>query len=297
MQQESGVAKVKDKLKKIDSPVYNYFSALFYSFYSKFLYLDVAKRWRGFGLIYLLLVTAIASIPYSLKVAYTFNELFNTQIIGTLLQLPTILVQSGKVKFDKPMPYLIRNKDGEVVIIIDTKNSITEFTTDYPKLSIIVNEKKMSYKVPTPDLVGLTMSEGQKNFPLVQEFSDQYNMMFDGKSIVNESSVYSLKYAAQLMIYPLIVSLIYSIFLIVFLVLAFLGQLFTRIFFSYVLPFKQSCRIFMVASTPTVFLLALCIVLGLNFGGMGYFLMTILFAYYCFAVFHLKADSRKMVKK
>ncbi|KTD78441.1 DUF1189 family protein [Legionella waltersii] len=291
------MAKVKDKLKTIDSPVYNYFSAIIYSFFSKYLYLDVAKRWRGLGLIYLLLVTAIASIPYSFKVAYTFNGLFNTQIIGTLLQLPTILVQSGKVKFDKPMPYLIRNKEGAVVIIIDTKNTITEFTADYPQLSIIVNANRMSYKVPTPELVSATMGEGQKNFPLVQEFSEQYNMMFDGKSIVNESSVYGLKYAAQLMIYPLVVSLIYSIFLIVFLVLAFLGQLFTRIFFSHVLPFKQSCRVFMVASTPTIFLLALCMVLGLNFGGMGYFLITITLAYYCFAVFHLKADSRKMVKK
>lgn len=291
------MAKEKNKLKTIDTPVYSYFSAMILSFYSKYLYLDVAKRWRGLGLMYLLLLTAIGTIPYSLKTAYKFNEVFNVQVIEPLLRLPSILVQGGRVKFDKPMPHFIRNSSGEVVIIIDTTNSIVDFTDKYPKLSILVNARKMSYKIPTPELSGITMQESDSNFPLVQEFSNDYNMMFDGKSIVNESSVYGLKYVAQLMIYPLVVSMIYSLLLVLLLVFALLGQVFSRIFFSFVLPFKRSSRVLMVASTPTIFVLALCMFVGINFPGMGFLLLTIMMIYYCYAIYHLRNDSKKLVTK
>ncbi|HEL8434089.1 TPA: hypothetical protein U0D75_002421, partial [Legionella pneumophila] len=90
---ESGVAKEKNKLKPIDAPIYSYWQALYMSFYSKRLFVDVGKRWRGIGLIYLLLVVAICSIPFSIRIASDFNKTFNQQIIQPLLQLPTVYVQ------------------------------------------------------------------------------------------------------------------------------------------------------------------------------------------------------------
>ena len=42
--------KIKNKLKLIDAPVYRYWDALYMSFYSRRLYVDVGKRWRGLGI-------------------------------------------------------------------------------------------------------------------------------------------------------------------------------------------------------------------------------------------------------
>src|SRR5476651_2545843 len=64
---ENGVAKEKNKLKLIDAPVYGYWKALYMSFYSRRLYVDIGKRWHGFGLVYLLLAIAVLSLPFALR--------------------------------------------------------------------------------------------------------------------------------------------------------------------------------------------------------------------------------------
>ncbi len=56
---ENGVSKIKNKLKPIDAPAYGYWKALYMSFYSTRLYVDVGKRWRGIGLLYLLFFVVV----------------------------------------------------------------------------------------------------------------------------------------------------------------------------------------------------------------------------------------------
>jgi hypothetical protein len=292
---ENGVAKQKNKLKLIDAPVYGYWKALYMSFYSRRLYVDVGKRWRGFGLLYLLLVITVFSIPLSLKMGANLTQSFNKQIIDPLLQIPTVYVQNGEVSFDKPMPYFIKNKKSEVVSIIDTTGTIDGFSEKYPYLTILINKNIIYFKLPKPQLVPELIDQPNTGTPLSQPFGKGANFVFDGKKIVAENSMNKFKYMAQIMTYPVLIAMFYSMFVVLFLVLAFLGQVFSRIFFSFKITFMQSSRMFLVATTPMLLVLMLMLTINKLFPGFGFILMAILTTYFCLAIYSLRAESRQMV--
>lgn len=293
---ENDVAKQNNSLKPVDAPVYGYWAALCMSFYSSRLYVDVGKRWRGIGILYLLLVVAIGSIPYSVRMIVEFNNDFKQRIIQPIAVLPTIMIQNGSIVFDKPMPYFLKNNQGQVVSIIDTTGTITKFDDTYPDLAILINKDVIYYKLPTPHIVGAVTPETEKGVVLAQPFDKSVNMIFDGKKIIQENSIAGLKYAGELMIYPFIVSVFYSIFLVIFLTFAFLGQLFAKIFFSFHISFKQSCRLYMVSVTPMCFIFMALLSLNWIFPGLGFVLLVLMFGYFSFAIKSLRVESREVVR-
>lgn len=294
---ENGVKrKNKNTLKPVDAPSYGYWSALFMSFYSKRLYIDVGKRWHGIGLLYLLLAVAICAIPYSVKMSFEFDRDFQEQLIGPIKQLPTIYIQNGEVNFDKPMPYFIKNEKGQIVSIIDTTGTVNEFTKEYPKLTLLINKDQMAFRLPAPSMMNL-VDEDNRGPSIIQPFDAGMNMMFDGNSIVNSTSIYGLKYAGQIIIYPIVVAIFYSLLVVFFLVLAFLGQVFSTIFFSFKLGFRKSCRLFMVASTPMLSILILFLTFNLIFPGFGFILLILLCGYFSFAIYSLRSESLQMVSQ
>lgn len=291
---ENGVRKEKNKLKPIDTPVYGYWSALYMSFYARRLYIDVGKRWRGLALLYLLLTIALCSIPFSLRMSFSLNQSFKEQITDPLSKIPVFYIQNGEVSFDKPMPYLIKNDQGQVVVVIDTSGKINDFPADYPYLTILINKNKISLKVPSLKLFNMTDSKPSKGAPLVQTFDKGTNLVFDGKKLAEENSIKELKYFSQLMIYPMVVAIFFSIFIVFFLVLAFLGQVFSTIFFSFNVSFLQSTRLLIVAGTPMLLLLLIMLTLNSIFQGSGFILFALLIAYYSFALHALRAESRRL---
>lgn len=291
---ENGVAKVKNKLKPIDAPVYGYWSALYRSFYSRRLYVDVGKRWKGLGIVYLLLVIAVLAIPLSVRMGLEFNKTYNEQLIEPLTQIPVFQIQNGDVQFDHPMPYLIKNDKNQVIIIIDSTGKINNFTPEYPDLKILITKTTLYFKIPTPSLFSMQEGMGQA-VPLAQSFGKEMNVVFDGKRIASEDGVSSIKYFTYLLIYPIVIAILYSIFLTMLLVIAFLGQVFSRIFFSFEISFLKSSRLLMVASTPMLLVLIIDLAVDWFFAGFGIILIALLTAYYSFALYSLRAESKQMV--
>lgn len=175
------MSKEKNKLKPIDTPVYRYWSALYMSFYSRRLYVDVGKRWRGFAFLYLLLTIALFSIPFALRMGFSLNQSFKEQITDPLSKIPVFYIQNGEVSFDKPMPYLIKNDQNQVVVLIDTTGKVNDFPAEYPYLTILINKNKISLKVPSLKLFNMKDSKPSKGTPLVQTFDKGTNLVFDGK--------------------------------------------------------------------------------------------------------------------
>jgi hypothetical protein len=292
---ETGMAKVKNKLKPINAPIYGYGKALYLSFYSKRLYIDVGKRWRGYGIGYLVLLIALWSIPFSIKMALDLNTLFNEQLTEPLLAIPTIYIQNGEATFDKPMPYLIKNRKNEVVLIVDTTGQVNEFSEKYPKLTILINKDRVSFRMPGLQALGGAAAINNPNKPLVQSFGKGENLVFDGKKIVEQGAFIQWKYAGQLMVYPVITVVFFSMFLMIFLILGFLGQLFTRIFFSFRITVQQSSRLLMVATTPMMLVLLGILISNVMFPGYGFLLMVVLSVYFSLAVYSLKSESKRVV--
>jgi hypothetical protein len=290
---ENGVAKAKNKLKPIDASVYRYWEALFLSFYSTRLYVDVGKRWRGFGLLYLLLVIVILAIPFSLRMSANFSDSFNQQVLEPLAQIPTIYVQNGEASFDKPMPYLIKNKKNQVVAIVDTSGRVETFSDKYPYLTVLLTKEKIAFRMPTPQLFGIKeqLPSGE---PMVQNFNKGVNLIFDGKKIIADNTISQLKLVSEFMIYPIVIAILFSILLVVLLVLGFLGQVFARIFFSFHITFMQGSRLLMVSSTPMLLLLITLLTTNLIFPGVGIILVAVLISYFCLALYSLRSESKRM---
>lgn len=283
------------QLTSVDAPIYNYWSALWKSFYSRRLYVDVGKRWSGFGILYLLLVIALLSLPFYLRVLQSVNQSFQEQIIEPSVKIPAFIVQNGEVNFDKPMPYFIKNDAGKIIAAIDTTGKVTAFTNAYPDLSILVSKHKIAFKVPVPQI--FTNSAAQQQGKIIeQEFDSKTNFVFDGKQLLDQSFVSTLKYLFIFITYPIIVAILFSVFIVFFPFFAVLGQTFSLAFFSFKLNFATSCRLLVVAGTPMLLVLVTMLTLNRMFTGLGVLLFILLILYYSFALYALRAESRNLVR-
>jgi len=290
------MSRKKQQLSLVDAPIYRYWQALYLSFFSQRLYVDVYKRWRGFGFLYLLLVIALASLPLSLRIMHDFNTYFNENIILPFNELPKLYVQKGEIIFDKPMPYFIKNKKGELVGIIDTTQKVTEINSNYPHLAILITKEKIYFRPPKIQLF-IEQATPSSHEPIYEYPLDKEdNEVFVGEEWIKTSGVFKLKLMAQLLIYPLIMLFMYGVYLVLIPVLGFLGQLFAQIFFKVKFKFKESCRLLAIAATAQIVLMFAGLATNFMLPGFGFIFIGLLAAYYSFAVISVKRAGNKMVR-
>lgn len=285
----------KKALRDVDAPLFNYFQALYYSFFSKKLYVDVGKRWRGFGFKYLFLLTCIATIPFSVRVIADFKHFYEEQVVAPLLKLPPITIQNGKVSLDKPMPYLIKNNDGQIVTIVDTTGKIKTITNEYPDLTTLITQDEFIYRVPSPTLFFSNNVETSPRPIYKQKLNDNINQVFDGKAWVSSSGILNLKYLSEAIIYPMIVCLFFSVYLVLILVFGLMGQFVSKLFFNFSLRYKQAVRLLTVSITPQLFLLLFTLAFSAAFPGLGIVLLLLFAGYFSFSILALKKESQTLV--
>jgi len=292
-----GAVDKKDKstgLQAIDKPVFKYWEAIYRSFYSSYLYVDVAKRWKGFGFMYLLLVFAIFSIPYALKTGLAYQTAVKQQLIEPITLLPILKVVNGKVAFDKPMPYLVKNKENQVVAVIDTTTKNPNFTQGYPFQSIFISENKATFKVPM-----FNFFKGEANLPAfgtpIEQSLENLNGTFNGKQFVAEGRLRSVEITVPWMIYFVIVSTCFFFSIGLYVFTSLLAQLYARLFFKIQLPFKKVCLLLIVSSTPMLLFAFLCLFLQLLFKSQGIVLLVVMVLYFTFALLSYRRESRRML--
>lgn len=100
------------------------FAALLLSFFSADLYRDVARSWRGIGLLYLLLLCFITWVPGLIRAHVALRAAANDPATAaTLNQLPSVTVTNGVVSIKEPEPYVMRDpKTAKVLLYVDTSN-------------------------------------------------------------------------------------------------------------------------------------------------------------------------------
>lgn len=289
--------KEKSSLRLLDKPVFGYWQALYRSFYSSRLYVDVGKRWKGFGFLYLLLVIVLFSLPLSLQIIKYFNRFYDQQIIGPMKRIPTLYIQNGQVIFDQPMPYFIRNEQGKVQAIIDTTGKISMLGQEYPEASILITKNKIYFRTPKTPLQYTLSDRPESDSVYVETFDKSMNQVFNGEEWLENSQVISLKYLFIGLVPPIIIVFFYSMFAVFIPVLALLGQLYAQVFFTFKIRFKQSCRLLMVAVTPAALFFFAVLSLNLRIPASGLILLAILSVYFSCALLFLKRESRQVVHK
>ena len=289
------MAKTAKALREIDKPIYRYWQALYHSFFNPRLYVDVCKRWQGYGVLYLLLLMFVATIPFSVRVALNFNQFFDEALVKPLQQLPIIYIQNGNVSLNQPIPYLIKNASHQIVAIVDTSGAVNAITEAYPYLNILITKDKLYYRFPSPRFFYDTQNAPHDAQPIyIYPFSKESNSIFVGKDWVNTSGIMNLKMFFTFIIYPTIALVFFAVFLVIFLAFSLMGQFIARLF-HITISYKQACREVMVSATPFVVILWIMFCFGIITGRYNFIMPLIFILYYCYAMIALKRESRKLV--
>jgi hypothetical protein len=106
-------------------PRYSKFAALVFSFFSPSLYRDVARNWRGIGVLYLLLLLTLTWIPVLARWHHSVRAYaYGGAAASTLREFPTITINKGVVSIAEEEPYFWRApRSGEVILYVDTTGS------------------------------------------------------------------------------------------------------------------------------------------------------------------------------
>ena len=282
------------QLRPVDAPIYRYWQALFLSFYSSRLYVDVAKRWRGYGALYLLLLIIVLTLPLGGRLTYYFHHYLNTEIIEPLQKIPALYIQNGKISIDKKMPYLIKNNQGKVVAVIDTTGKITNIN-QYPDLMLLITKEKIFFRQPTVRLFKTPSIPLMQRKIFEEVLNKDTNELFVVKKWMDANHIERIKWLMSCIIYPLLAFFTYGLSLATMMSFAFLGQLCSIMIFKHMISFKQACRLCMVAGTPQQTVFFLCLAAEVTLPYSGFFYVTLLSMYINYAILCVRRESKKLV--
>ncbi|HEV7681072.1 MAG TPA: DUF1189 family protein [Pyrinomonadaceae bacterium] len=120
---------------------YSIFHPLVLSFFSKSLYRDVGRNWRGTGLLYLLLVITLLWIPSTIKAHRDFGRFVDNDARQLTEQIPAVRITNGQTSTDAPMPHAIKDPEtGATLAIIDTVDTSVEAKN--PSVPLILTKTK-----------------------------------------------------------------------------------------------------------------------------------------------------------
>jgi hypothetical protein len=104
---------------------YSIFHLPVLTFFSKDLYADIGRNWKGVNFLYLLLLLAVCWVGAMVKMHRNLNNFVINDAPPLIDQVPEITITDGQVSIKEDQPYYINSPDtGQVLIIIDTTGKI-----------------------------------------------------------------------------------------------------------------------------------------------------------------------------
>lgn len=272
--------------------LYRYWQALFRAFYSRSLYIDVVQRWQGFGFFYLLLLISVVTLPLSMRIMINFNDYFNEKIIQPIEKIPPLYIHDGNIIVNKPMPYFMKDANGVIVGLIDTRNTMMGFNEhQYPDLVVLITNDTFFLKLPAFHLFLKELAPIGRSDLLVETVSEGLSEVFVAKQWIESSRIIWLKWGMISIIYPVLISLFLGLYFGFLQVLTMLAQSIAWLLFKLKLTFKQCARIVIVSSTPHIVLLFGLLVTNALFAGVGTVCIVLGLIYFSFALLSLRGSD------
>jgi hypothetical protein len=246
---------------------YSIFHPLILSFFSKSLYIDVGKRWRGTGLLYLFMVVALVWIPTVIRGQVNISRWVDGDSKEITKQVPAIDVANGQVSTDVPTPYFIKDpKTGNDLAIIDTTGKYE--TLDNTDAALLLTKSSLTVKRSALENRTYDIS-GLQSFHL------------DRSSV--EGWLITIKRWFIPVVYPLGVLVSFILRGIQMLIYALVGLLFAHLLHAK-LEFQALMRLAAVAITPVLILNLVFEFVGFRVPGWILLGVVIALAYLFFAV-------------
>ena len=226
---------------------FTYFHALWQSFFSRALYVDVAKRWRGIGFLYLLLIVILSWLPDLVKMQVGMQDMRGEEAEGLIRQVPAINITDGVASADVDTPYFIKDpKDGKVMAIIDFTGKYS--TLDDTSAVFLLTRREVVTKQSGKETRIYSLS-GVKHFALDQARVRRWLHLFATFAVV--------------FIAPFVIGFTYAFRIVQALIYAALGLAFAssfRVKLTYPTLLRMTC----VALTPLVIITTLTGLLPLH---------------------------------
>ncbi|MBZ0156517.1 MAG: DUF1189 domain-containing protein [Alphaproteobacteria bacterium] len=244
---------------------YSLWHPLYLSLFSRALYRDVCRNWKGYCIVYLLLLLSLYGIPEMVRFHDRTSALIITEAPKIVSQLPVITVTRGTVAIDTPSPHFIYYPDKSTpLLVIDTSGTITSLDNS-PAIALLTGTKLLLKRSP----------QDTRRFDL----SGFDGIVIDKKKVYQWTETFKNMLPFLLFPFALFSSVLYYGMQI--LLCAAAGTLFARQF-GLSLGYQALIRLSVVSFTPSLILQAVHTLLNIEFpfGGPISFLISLGYLYY-----------------
>lgn len=212
---------------------------LYMAFYAQDIYRDVAQFWRGIGLIYLLSLVALCTIPSMVKLHNQLGSFVASDAPAYVRQMPTLTIAQGRLSVPEKQPYMITDPaTNEPAMIIDTTGTFK--TLDQTKARILVTSTEVWIQTGT-EPVALNLAQ-------VDDMTLDHAKMYDILEVLSEW--------AAMTFYPAAVLLAYLYRAVQLIFFALLTLAYARIT-GMLISFPAAMRLSAVAMTPMIIIFTL----------------------------------------
>lgn len=266
--------------------LYTYWQALYMSFYSRSLYLDVGRGWQGMGIRYTAIVAALCSVLLVGNWMWQINQItlipeaqdmraepegktpsdLNSILIHLVEQVPVITIKNGEASIAQEQPYTIYEPDNtKPFAVIDTKNQgVSLHNTE---AMVLLTKDTLSYRsglneVQSYSIVSLSQGDRVIDSQMVADW------VMQGKQIIF--------WGLPLVVFPLLALAWFAYMMIRGLIFGVLGMVLGNVLKVEDFTYNDYLRLSLVASTPIAAIYVLSFLFP-AFGNMGY-VSTIIFA-------------------
>jgi hypothetical protein len=169
-------------------PRFSIFQSPLYAFFSREFYDDVARRWRGLALGYLLLLLGLTWL-IALAVLYSMLVFFlRGEGAGVIDQFPDVTVKDGTLTMDRPSPYDIRvQSTGQLLVRFDTRAGAATQpdNTGDAQPPLLVTDRQLIYRDTGATLALRDAGEGALTAADVHAWVDKsFGWTFLGWSVI-----------------------------------------------------------------------------------------------------------------
>ncbi len=215
-------------------------------FYSKPLYDDVARNWRGTGLLYLLLLLAACWAVLTVRLHTGIIRPVTRAVRPVAPRLPPVTISQGTVSVDVPQPYTINDPaTNRPAIIIDTTGQVTSLEGTTAGL-LLTRTELIARGDGTPSVINLSrMPKFYIDGPIAVKWLD-----------------WAERWLA-LAAYPFLLLFSYLYRMLQAVLYAAIGLAFAAMLRGE-LTYQASMRLAIVATTPAILLNTVVLLAGLN---------------------------------
>lgn len=276
---------------------YSYLQALGFSFYSPNIYIDAAKRWKGIGGKYLLLLSFILSLPLALQFAQKTLHYFSDKLEPGLKEMPTLIIKDKKLSFQEDKTKGITAKTNMWIWppAPSAKHS-------HPEIVINLPRSLASFRsVFIPILITQDYIQIQSFSPLGKEpVTDQMKIDKEDDAVIGPKQVEKIVNQIKLNLissaYPFLSWFMWALILVCALFFSSLANVFYFAIYRTKLPFLQAVRVFCIATTPTLVLLEILYFSHNLTSRWIYFSVAVLIGYYFVGARACKFDTEPVIQ-